>query len=57
MKQLRAAGPKALKGIAISGYGMDDDIRRSKEAGFSEHLVKPLDIEKLEEAIRRVMGE
>ena len=32
-----------LKGIAISGYGMDEDIRKSLEAGFSEHLVKPVD--------------
>ena len=29
--------------IAISGYGQDDDIRRSKEAGFDHHLVKPID--------------
>ena len=29
--------------IAISGYGLDDDIRRSKEAGFDHFLVKPID--------------
>jgi CheY-like chemotaxis protein len=29
--------------IAISGYGQDDDIRRSKEAGFDHYLVKPID--------------
>jgi CheY-like chemotaxis protein len=29
--------------IAISGYGQDDDIRRSKNAGFDHYLVKPID--------------
>ena len=29
--------------IAVSGYGQDEDFRRSKEAGFDHHLVKPID--------------
>ncbi|WP_435011628.1 ATP-binding protein [Tundrisphaera lichenicola] len=29
--------------IAVSGYGQDEDRRRSKEAGFDHHLIKPLD--------------
>ena len=29
--------------IAVSGYGQEEDRRRSKEAGFDHHLVKPLD--------------
>lgn len=33
--------------IAISGYGQPEDMRRSKEAGFDQHLVKPLDYEML----------
>jgi PAS domain S-box-containing protein len=41
----------AVKGIAMSGYGMDEDMRKSLEAGFSEHLVKPVDISALERAI------
>ena len=44
-----------LPGIAMSGYGMDEDVRRSREAGFSEHLVKPIDVPQLRAAIRRVM--
>jgi len=42
-----------LKGIAVSGYGMEEDLRRSREAGFREHLVKPVDIDKLKAAIAR----
>ncbi len=43
-----------IRGIAMSGYGMEEDIRRSLEAGFSEHLVKPLNVPQLEQAIRRI---
>ena len=30
--------------IALTGYGRDEDRRRSSEAGFDSHLVKPVDI-------------
>jgi two-component system CheB/CheR fusion protein len=42
-----------LQGIAVSGFGMEEDLRRSREAGFREHLVKPVDVEKLKAAIAR----
>lgn len=45
-----------LHGIAMSGYGMETDIAKSKEAGFSEHLTKPIDLQSLESAIRRLVG-
>jgi CheY-like chemotaxis protein len=34
---------KAVLIVAVSGYGQDEDLRRSKEAGFDHHLIKPLD--------------
>ena len=43
-----------LRGIALSGYGMEDDIERSRSAGFAEHLVKPIDLQTLSGAIERV---
>jgi PAS domain S-box-containing protein len=43
-----------IKGIALSGYGMDEDIARSHEAGFEEHVVKPIDFQRLQAAITRV---
>lgn len=52
LTSLRKGAP--VRAIAISGYGMEDDIARSREAGFAEHLVKPLDYARLEEAIARV---
>lgn len=44
------------RGIALSGYGMDEDIQRSHEAGFERHLTKPVNIQALKEAIREVAG-
>jgi PAS domain S-box-containing protein len=50
MTDLRTMRPM-LPGIALSGYGMEEDLTRSRAAGFSVHLVKPVTISVLEEAI------
>ncbi len=42
------------RGIALSGFGMEGDILRGREAGFLEHLVKPVNVATLDQAIRRV---
>jgi signal transduction histidine kinase len=34
--------------VALTGWGMDEDRRRTKEAGFDHHLVKPVALDKLE---------
>ena len=39
-------------GIAFSGYGMESDIHRSLESGFSLHLTKPLNVNSLDDALR-----
>lgn len=52
---LRARRPD-VPAIALSGYAMADDRRRSEEAGFSEHLVKPVGFRDLHDAIRRSVG-
>ena len=43
-----------LRGIAFSGYGSDEDVRASKEAGFEHHLTKPVKIDQLVGLILRV---
>jgi PAS domain S-box-containing protein len=45
-----------LRGIALSGYGMEEDLRRSKEAGFERHLTKPINLESLQAVIHEVAG-
>lgn len=49
MSSLRDA--YGLPGIALSGYGMEEDLARSRASGFFTHLVKPVDIRSLEAAI------
>jgi CheY-like chemotaxis protein len=51
VRQLRSRRP--IKGIALSGFGMEDDVRMSWDAGFAEHLIKPVNANQLEAAIRR----
>lgn len=43
-----------LRGIALTGYGMDEDLARSKAAGFVRHLVKPVALADLRRAIASV---
>ncbi|MBO0696527.1 MAG: response regulator, partial [Verrucomicrobia bacterium] len=46
MRTLQSTRP--VFGIALTGFGMEDDIRRGREAGFQHHLVKPIDLNKLD---------
>lgn len=45
---------RSTPAIALSGYGTESDIQSAKTAGFSEHLTKPIDLEKLMEAVNRL---
>lgn len=42
--------------VALTGWGQDSDRRRSQEAGFDSHLVKPLDLDKLTELLAGLPG-
>ena len=53
LRQLRERG-RELDAIVLSGFGTDEDVRRSIEAGFRAHLVKPVDVNELLEAVRRL---
>jgi PAS domain S-box-containing protein len=48
-QQLRLGVPA----IAITGYGMDEDIARARNAGFDVHLTKPVNLLQLDEAVSR----
>ena len=52
MTQLRQR--HGLRGIALSGYGMEDDIVHSREAGFVSHLIKPVQFVELQRALANV---
>jgi PAS domain S-box-containing protein len=43
-----------LKGVALTGFGTDEDIRRGREAGFDFHLTKPVDFHELRSVLDQV---
>ena len=49
MTELSAVRP--IVGIALSGYGMEEDIARSQRAGFRQHLTKPVRVQLLDRAL------
>ena len=53
MQELRAQ--TSMRGIALSGFGMESDVSRARAAGFAEHLTKPINFERLEEAIHNLL--
>lgn len=53
MRDLRARG-RSLPCIALSGYGQEQDIRESHAAGFAAHVVKPVDMDRLLDAMDKV---
>ena len=52
---LRRIQPSPTLGaIAMSGFGMEEDLARSRDAGFTRHLTKPVDFALLEETIAQL---
>jgi PAS domain S-box-containing protein len=46
----------SLRGIALSGYGMEEDLQRARDAGFAAHLIKPVDFDRLQQAVSEMVG-
>jgi signal transduction histidine kinase/CheY-like chemotaxis protein len=51
LRELYGVGSMRL--VALTGYGHERDVLQSHEAGFDEHLVKPVDFEEIENVLRR----
>jgi CheY-like chemotaxis protein len=56
IRQLRGKGHK-LPSIALSGYGMEQDIKRSRAAGFQVHLTKPVSPQHLRTTIDQLISQ
>jgi CheY-like chemotaxis protein len=52
MRQIRAK--QAIAGIALSGFGMEDDLEKSRAVGFTEHLIKPINVDRLQATLREI---
>lgn len=55
MEKLRDA--HQLKGVALSGYGMEEDIARCRQSGFVAHLVKPVRFADLQKVLQNITKE
>lgn len=53
MKRLREG--YGLRGVALTGYGMEDDIERGRAAGFEAHITKPVDVNKLTAVLAKML--
>lgn len=53
MRELRKFS--AIPSIALTGFGMKEDVDKCREAGFTDHLTKPVDIDQLLQAIQKVI--
>ncbi len=49
MREMKSAGD--VRGIALTGYGMEEDMDRTRDAGFMVHLTKPIVAESLDQAL------
>jgi len=47
---------KDLPGIALSGFGTEQDVNQARAAGFAEHLTKPINFERLEKTIHNLLS-
>ena len=45
---------RQVKGVALTGFGMAEDVRRSMEAGFDFHLTKPIDVAELRSVLHKL---
>ena len=51
MKAINSKNP--IFGIALTGFGMEEDVRRSHDVGFHHHLIKPVDLNRLDSLIQQ----
>ena len=54
MREVRVS--KDLPGIALSGFGSEQDVKQARDAGFAEHLTKPINFERLEKTIQNLLS-
>ncbi len=54
MREVRLNKP--LPGIALTGFGSEQDVNQAREAGFAEHLTKPINFERLEQTIQSLLS-
>ncbi len=55
-RRLTLLGQRSLSIVALTGYGSDEDLRRSDGAGLDAHIVKPCGSEQLRQILAAAMA-
>ncbi|HEY8666696.1 MAG TPA: hybrid sensor histidine kinase/response regulator, partial [Tepidisphaeraceae bacterium] len=54
LRKIKSKRP--FKAVAVSGFGQEEDRIRSKQAGFLEHLTKPVDFQRLQAVLKQMQN-
>ena len=54
LQQLRQRGKNGFPAVALTGFGMEEDIAKTREAGFTDHLTKPINFQRLQRVVQKV---
>jgi PAS domain S-box-containing protein len=54
IQQLRKRFNLTVPAVALTGFGMEEDVAKSREAGFTEHLTKPINFQRLQLMVQKI---
>jgi PAS domain S-box-containing protein len=54
IRELRQRRNVNVPAVALTGFGMEDDVAKSREAGFTDHLTKPVNFQRLQMVVQKV---
>lgn len=54
IQQLRQSHNFSVPAVALTGFGMEEDVAKSREAGFTEHLTKPINFQRLQMVVQKI---
>jgi PAS domain S-box-containing protein len=54
IQQLRQRGKNDFPAVALTGFGMEEDILKTREAGFTDHLTKPINFQRLQGVVQKI---
>jgi len=54
IRELRETQHLSVPAVALTGFGMEEDIARSREAGFTDYLTKPVNFQRLQIMIQKI---
>jgi PAS domain S-box-containing protein len=54
IRQLREGRHPNVPAVALTGFGMEEDVAKSREAGFTDHLTKPVNFQRLQIMVQKI---